>query len=111
MSAAYIHHARFSRLIVCSRRYKDLSLKFYTILMTHADDLQAVSVDEALIDVTSTVSQMRVVSLDGEEPSDDETLSEHSDPAIQLAEIIRDQVREATQCEGKPSNSSAFLDP
>ncbi|KAH9948124.1 DNA repair protein [Amylocystis lapponica] len=30
------------------QRYKQFSLQFYTILMAHADDLQAVSVDEAL---------------------------------------------------------------
>lgn len=69
--------------------------------MTHADDLQAVSVDEALIDVTSTVSQMKVVSLDGEDHTKEDTLSsEDLDPAKQLAEVIRAQVREATKCEG-----------
>lgn len=68
--------------------------------MAHADDLQAVSVDEALIDVTSTVSQMKIVPLDGEDSLDDEPLSEHSDPAKQLAEVIRARVRDATQCEG-----------
>ncbi|WVF71459.1 hypothetical protein IAT40_006263 [Kwoniella sp. CBS 6097] len=36
--------------------YKKFSLAFYTILMGYADELQAVSVDEALIDVTSAVS-------------------------------------------------------
>lgn len=35
--------------------YKKFSLAFYTILMAYADELQAVSVDEALIDVTSQV--------------------------------------------------------
>lgn len=88
------------KLIGHLRRYKELSLKFYTILMAHADDLQAVSVDEALIDVTSTVSQMKVVSLDGEDPSDDGSLSDQLDPAKQLAEVIRAHVREATRCEG-----------
>ena len=39
-------------------RYKQFSLQFYTILMSHADDLQAVSVDEALIDVTSSVRRI-----------------------------------------------------
>ncbi|KAL1718502.1 hypothetical protein EV715DRAFT_201040 [Schizophyllum commune] len=68
-------------------RYKDFSLKFYTILMSHADDLQAVSVDEALIDVSSTVHQLRTDALPG------------SDPAKDLAESIRSQVRSATGCE------------
>ncbi|KZV71579.1 DNA repair protein [Peniophora sp. CONT] len=62
-------------------KYKKLSLKFYTILMSVADDLQAVSVDEALIDVTSSVEQM--VS---------------SNPAKDFAESVRAQVKEATGC-------------
>ncbi|GLB35539.1 putative impB/mucB/samB family protein [Lyophyllum shimeji] len=70
--------------------YKQLSLKFYTILMSHADDLQAVSVDEALIDVTSVVTQMRSRS------SQDPTAV---DPAKDIAETIRAQVRKATGCE------------
>ncbi|KAL1749014.1 hypothetical protein HDZ31DRAFT_28605 [Schizophyllum fasciatum] len=70
-------------------RYKEFSLKFYTILMSHADDLQAVSVDEALIDVSSTVNQLRSSAL----------ISPTSDPAKDLAESIRSQVRNATGCE------------
>ncbi|KAJ9118207.1 hypothetical protein QFC22_004113 [Naganishia vaughanmartiniae] len=38
--------------------YKKFSLAFYTILMAYADELQAVSVDEALIDVTSQVQAL-----------------------------------------------------
>lgn len=69
--------------------------------MTHADDLQAVSVDEALIDVSSTVSQMKVVPVDGEDDLDENLSSPgRLDPAKQLAEVIRAQIREATQCEG-----------
>ncbi|KAI0046939.1 DNA repair protein [Auriscalpium vulgare] len=75
-------------------KYKQLSLKFYTILMTHADDLQAVSVDEALIEVTSSVAQMKVIRLD-----DADDLDEEEDPARQLAETIRAQVKETTSCE------------
>ncbi|KAF8898269.1 hypothetical protein CPB84DRAFT_1962837 [Gymnopilus junonius] len=71
-------------------RYKQFSLLFYTVLMSHADDLQAVSVDEALIDVTSTIKQLRTQSgVDG---------SLH-DYAIDFAETIRAQVRKATSCE------------
>ncbi|VDC00972.1 unnamed protein product [Peniophora sp. CBMAI 1063] len=62
-------------------KYKKLSLKFYTILMSVADDLQAVSVDEALIDVTSAVEQMA-----------------SSNPAKDFAESIREQVKETTGC-------------
>ncbi|KAI0062098.1 DNA repair protein [Artomyces pyxidatus] len=73
-------------------KYKQFSLKFYTILMAHADDLQAVSVDEALVEVTSSVEQLKMVPVDDE----DEGIG---DPAKQLAESIRAQVREATGCE------------
>lgn len=51
--------------------------------MAHADDLQAVSVDEALIDVTSAVDRSP------------------SGSAKDYAELIRDQVREETGCEGQ----------
>ncbi|KAF9464572.1 hypothetical protein BDZ94DRAFT_1161833 [Collybia nuda] len=71
-------------------RYKQLSLKFYTILMSHADDLQAVSVDEALIDVSNTVTQLR--SRGSQDP-------DSVDPAKDFAERIRAQVRQATGCE------------
>ncbi|KAF4614910.1 hypothetical protein D9613_003349 [Agrocybe pediades] len=67
-------------------RYKQFSLLFYTVLMSHADDLQAVSVDEALIDATITVNQLRAQS--GTE-----------DPAKDYAEKIRAEVRKATGCE------------
>lgn len=59
--------------------------------MSHADDLQAVSVDEALIDVTSTITQLRTRA--SQDPNS-------VDPAKDLAEIIRAQVRKATDCEG-----------
>jgi DNA repair protein REV1 len=61
--------------------------------MSHADDLQAVSVDEALIDVTSTVAQMTVVSR-----NDDDNISPNI--AKELAESMRTQIKAATGCEG-----------
>ncbi len=67
--------------------------------MTHADDLQAVSVDEALLDVTSSVRRIRTemsLSQSGEEDS----LALIGDPAKDFAEAIRTQVRNATGCEG-----------
>ncbi|KAH9029068.1 DNA repair protein [Lactarius pseudohatsudake] len=76
-------------------RYRQLSLEFYTILMTHADDLQAVSVDEALIDVTSTVAQMRVVPTGA---NDDDGDSTSTDIAKELAESMRAQIKAATGC-------------
>ncbi|KAF9173499.1 deoxycytidyl transferase [Mortierella sp. AD010] len=35
------------------QEYEDISIEFYKILLAYADELQAVSVDEALLDVTS----------------------------------------------------------
>ncbi|KAH7318839.1 hypothetical protein B0J17DRAFT_711096 [Rhizoctonia solani] len=73
-------------------RYKELSLKFYTILMSLSDDLQAVSVDEALIDVSSKVENMRSqAAICGQI---------QSEPYEKImAEAIRDRVREETGCE------------
>ena len=72
-------------------RYKQFSLLFYTVLMSHANDLQAVSVDEALIDVTTTVNQLRAQAQRG---------SALQDPVKDVAEKIRAEVRKATTCEG-----------
>jgi DNA repair protein REV1 len=63
--------------------------------MSHADDLQAVSVDEALIDVTTTVNELRTHVRD-----DDTTY----DPAKDFAEKIRAQVQQATSCESNFSH-------
>lgn len=74
-------------------------MKFYTVLMSHADDLQAVSVDEALIDVTETVSQLRQrVALGGSQ----------YDAAKDYAETIRAEVRKATSCESTSSFNHSF---
>ena len=78
-------------------RYKEFSLLFYTVLMEHADDLQAVSVDAALIDVTATVNQMR---------EQHEYADGAGDPAKDYAETIRNEIRAATTCEGKLKHSS-----
>ena len=79
---------------ICSR-YRDLSLKFYTILMSYADDLEAVSVDEALIDVSSTFEHV--------EPS------QRRGSIKAYAEAIRDKVREETGCEGRSPFTPALL--
>ena len=76
-------------------RYKQFSLQFYTILMAHADDLQAVSVDEALIDVTSSVARICAELAERAESS-----GEPGDPAKDFAESIRAQVKKVTGCEG-----------
>ncbi|KAG8709119.1 deoxycytidyl transferase [Ceratobasidium sp. 395] len=72
--------------------YKELSLKFYTILMELSDDLQAVSVDEALIEVTSVVEALRTHALESGQ-------LQAESYEKQLAESIRDKVRSATGCE------------
>jgi len=74
-------------------RYRNLSLRFYTILMSYADDLEAVSVDEALIDVTSTFEHV--------EPS------QRRESIKAYAESIRTKVREETGCEGLSPSISA----
>ncbi|KAF9066498.1 hypothetical protein BDP27DRAFT_1384323 [Rhodocollybia butyracea] len=71
---------------------KKFSLEFYTVLMMHADDLQAVSVDEALIEVTWAVSRLREKIALGDP-------SAPQDLAKELAEQIRTQVRKSTGCE------------
>ncbi|KAJ7084811.1 hypothetical protein B0H15DRAFT_951310 [Mycena belliarum] len=71
-------------------RYKDLSLNFYTILMFYADELEAVSIDEALIEVTAAVSRLR---------SDAARAGSPHDPAKDFAQKIRAEVKEATGCE------------
>lgn len=76
------------------QRYKQLSLQFYTILMAHADDLQAVSVDEALIDVTGSVNRIRAEMARSQDLS-----ASRADHAKGFAEAIRAQVRKVTGCE------------
>lgn len=71
-------------------------MEFYTILMSYADDLQAVSVDEALIDVTSTVAEMKVVPTGGGDENDGTS----TDIAKELAECMRAQIKATTGCEG-----------
>ena len=56
--------------------------------MSHADDLQAVSVDEALIDVTTAVRQVP--------PS----LDRRRDPAKDFADMLRKKIKDSTGCEG-----------
>lgn len=73
-------------------------MKFYTILMAYADVLEAVSIDEVLLDVTS-----RVRTLEQQVGGTDDL-----DWAVELAERIRDDVRSATACE---SQSSPFFSP
>ena len=85
--------------------YKKFSLAFYTVLMGYADELQAVSVDEALIDVTSAVTA-RAAAPEEAIPEDmlaeEQPIRRSRDPAVEVAEQIRDEVRGLTQgCEGE----------
>ena len=64
--------------------------------MSYADDLQAVSVDEALIDVTSTVAGMKVVPLGGDGENDGTS----TDISKGLAESMRAQIKATTGCDG-----------
>jgi len=69
--------------------------------MGYADELQAVSVDEALIDVTTAV---RAKEMAPEEHTDldteDQAPPKARDAALELAEMIRNDVRTLTDCEG-----------
>jgi len=57
--------------------------------MRYADDLQAVSVDEALIDVSCEIANRKAAAPFSE-----------NDHAVALAEDIRTEVKAATGCEG-----------
>ncbi|KAF8749926.1 DNA repair protein [Rhizoctonia solani] len=83
-------------------RYKELSLKFYTVLMSLSDDLQAVSVDEALIDVSTRVESLRTDAINS-----GHMRTESYEKA--LAEMLRDQVREQTGCEAWGSVQNIML--
>jgi len=77
--------------------------------MGYADELQAVSVDEALIDVTSAVAARAAAPEEAgaEDPSDRElSVRKPRDPAVEVAEKIRDEVRGLTQgCEGESAST------
>lgn len=73
--------------------------------MAYADELQAVSVDEALIDVTSQVQALARAPPEFDVPTSaegDSASAPHqtTDWAKVLAEKIRSDVRKATGCEG-----------
>lgn len=84
--------------------------------MGYADELQAVSVDEALVDATSAVAARAnapeeadldqglvleaadeaIAGAEGESPAP----PRKRDPAVEIAAKIRDEVRRDTGCEG-----------
>lgn len=65
--------------------------------MSYADDLQAVSVDEALIETTSRVHDAEAVA-SASQLEDGSTAQITSDQSIVLAEVIRERVKAATGC-------------
>lgn len=69
------------------------SLKFYTILVAYSDKIQAVSIDEALLDVSSRVMRLQSTAAEKE--------GAETDWAKVVAETIRDDVRAATGCESE----------
>ena len=70
--------------------------------MAYADELQAVSVDEALIDVTTAVAARSMAPEEAAVRSEGEITVKSRDPAVEVAEQIRDEVRNLTEgCEGE----------
>ncbi|CAO3621599.1 unnamed protein product [Mucor fragilis] len=76
-------------------KYKSISKIFYEIIFQYADEMQAVSVDEALLEVGSHFTQP----------------DEHSQEERQetLATQIRDEIRQATGCEASVGVGSNIL--
>lgn len=81
--------------------------------MGYADELQAVSVDEALIDVTSAVAARALApdeAVEQREHSPADGLVKIRDPAVEIAEKIRDEVRILTDgCEGTLSLFASLM--
>ncbi|KAM0792191.1 hypothetical protein ACM66B_004888 [Microbotryomycetes sp. NB124-2] len=64
--------------------YRSIASEFYTILLKHATVLQAVSVDEVLMEV---------------DLPNDSSINSSQDAALDFAERVRDEIRRATKCE------------
>ncbi|PWN38412.1 DNA repair protein [Meira miltonrushii] len=78
--------------------YNDIAIKFYTLLLTHADAIEAVSIDEALIDTLMT-------SYKDHQSSQGASWTEEK----QLAEALRDEIRKQTGCEASIGIGSNIL--
>ncbi|CAO1619689.1 unnamed protein product [Sympodiomycopsis kandeliae] len=98
--------------------YKNISIDFYSLMLLHADAIEAVSVDEALIDVSRLLSSMRQAAsnseIDGQGEEDEQkerrelisayrnhisSQGEEWTAEKQLAEALRDEIRRQTKCE------------
>lgn len=87
--------------------YNDVAVKFYALMLEHADALEAVSIDEALLDVSMLLHNMRqgkglsesgaalLQAYRGHTSSQGEVWTEEK----QLAEALRDEIRARTGCE------------
>ncbi|TXT08386.1 uncharacterized protein COLE_05310 [Cutaneotrichosporon oleaginosum] len=69
--------------------YKSHSTAFYAVLLAYADELEAVSIDEALLDITGAVT---ACSLAPDEAGAD------PDPAVTVAARVRADILEKTGC-------------
>ncbi|CBQ72782.1 related to DNA repair protein MUS-42 [Sporisorium reilianum SRZ2] len=94
--------------------YNSISLTFYTFLLEHSDALQAVSVDEALVDVSLLLQNMR----DGDTTTGslyqryrDQLGSQGQvwTAEKQLAEALRDEIRDRCGCEASIGIGSNIL--
>lgn len=85
------------------QQYEDISIEFYKILLTYSDELQAVSVDEALVDVTSKCQSIweeqenARFSFASSSALSSVSNSQRMDPG-EFAQRIRDEIFEATGC-------------
>lgn len=98
--------------------YNDIAIKFYTLLLTHADAIEAVSIDEALIDVSFLLEEMRN-NVQTEEADRKALMTSYKDHQSsqgaswteekQLAEALRDVIRRQTGCEASIGIGSNIL--
>lgn len=94
--------------------YNSISLTFYTFLLEHSDALQAVSVDEALVDVSLLLQSMRegdatTGSLYDRYRDHLGSQGEAWTAEKQLAEAFRDEIRERCGCEASIGIGSNIL--
>lgn len=98
--------------------YNDIAIKFYTLLLTHADAIEAVSIDEALIDVSFLLDEMRnnVQAEQGDRKTLMTSYKDHQNSQgnrwteeKQLAEALRDEIRKQTGCEASIGIGSNIL--
>ncbi|KAG0256333.1 deoxycytidyl transferase [Actinomortierella ambigua] len=89
-------------------KYESISLEFYRILLQYADDLQAVSVDEALVDISSRVlptwNDYELGTNTGASSSSSSSPWPGTTPDVRIppeefAQRLRDEIFAATGCQ------------